>query len=125
MQQALQRLVGDLLDGGKTPVAELSILPDAERHQQLIEWNDTRVDYPHELCIHELFEQQVARSPEAIAVQFGEERLSYQQLNERSNQLAHYLVAERGVEPDTLVGLCVERSVEMVIGLLGIIKAGG
>ncbi|MDX6851439.1 condensation domain-containing protein, partial [Gilvimarinus sp. SDUM040013] len=97
MASCFERLVHSLLEKPDGNVFELDVLSERERHQQLIEWNDTRVDYPHELCIHELFEQQVARSPEATAVQFGEERLSYQQLNEKSNQLAHYLVTERGV----------------------------
>ncbi|HVQ39952.1 MAG TPA: amino acid adenylation domain-containing protein, partial [Pyrinomonadaceae bacterium] len=82
------------------------------------------VEYPRELCIHELFEAQVQRTPEAVAVVFGDEQLSYAELNSRANQLAHYLRAQ-GVGPDSLVGLCVERSAALVVALLGILKAGG
>jgi len=82
------------------------------------------VDYPDDRCIHELFEEQVERTPESVAVAYEKQELSYRKLNERSNQLAHYL-RKRGVGPEVLVGICLERSVEMVIGLLGILKAGG
>ncbi|MFM5992907.1 MAG: amino acid adenylation domain-containing protein, partial [Sphaerospermopsis kisseleviana] len=84
----------------------------------------TQVEYPVDKCIHELFEEQVEKTPNAIAVVFENEQLTYQQLNSRANQLAHYLQS-LGVKPETLVGICVERSLEMVIGLLGILKAGG
>ncbi|WP_194868890.1 non-ribosomal peptide synthetase, partial [Pseudoalteromonas sp. PPB1] len=87
--------------------------------------NDTALDYPRELCIHELFEQQAAAAPEQIALRFGEQTLSYGELNSRANQVAHYLRAEHNIGPDSLVGLCVERSLEMVIGIWGILKAGG
>ena len=100
------------------------MLSDQERHQLLVEFNDTSVDYPQDKCIHELFEAQVEANPDAIALVFEDQTLSYQQLNSKANQLAHYLV-EQGVAPDTLIGICVERSFEMVIGLLGILKAGG
>ncbi|MEQ5837805.1 amino acid adenylation domain-containing protein, partial [Marinobacter sp. NFXS9] len=106
------------------PLHSLSMLPKAEREQLLYGFNDTTVSYPQDRCIHELFEAQAERRPDAIALVFGEQQLTYRQLNEKANQLAHRLVAE-GVKPDSLVGLCVERSLEMVIGLLGILKAGG
>ncbi|MEH1824947.1 MAG: non-ribosomal peptide synthase/polyketide synthase [Nostoc sp.] len=105
-------------------IAQLPLLTAVERHQLLIEWNDTQVDYHQELCIHKLFEQQVERRPDAIAVIFENQQLTYQQLNERANQLAHYL-QEKGVNPEVLVGIFVERSIEMIVGLLGILKAGG
>jgi len=88
------------------------------------EWNDTKVEFPHDRCIHELFEEQAARRPQAVAVTFEDRRLTYGELNRRANQLAHHLRA-LGVRPETLVGICVERSLEMVVGLLGILKAGG
>ncbi|MCQ9427502.1 amino acid adenylation domain-containing protein, partial [Pseudomonas sp. LJDD11] len=88
------------------------------------DWNRTEVSYPVELCIHELIEQQVASTPQATALVFGEQTLSYDELNQRSNRLAHRL-REQGVGPDVLVGIAVERSVEMVVGLLAILKAGG
>lgn len=105
-------------------VSELPLLTDAERHQILVEWNDTKADYPRNKCIQELFETQTERTPDAIAVVFEEEQLTYWELNRRANQLAHYL-RSIGVEQEVLVGICVERSVEMLVGLLGILKAGG
>src|SRR3712207_2358451 len=105
-------------------ISTLPLLTEAERHQLLVEWNDTQTKYPEDVCIHQLFEAQVERTPDAVAVVFEDERLSYQQLNEKANQLAHHLQA-LGVGPEVLVGVCMERSLEMVVGLLGILKAGG
>ncbi|MFQ5906231.1 MAG: amino acid adenylation domain-containing protein, partial [bacterium] len=105
-------------------LSKLPLLTEAERHQLLVEWNDTRTDYPGDSCIHQLFEAQVERTPEKIAVVFEDHQLTYSELNARANQLAHYL-RKSGVGPEVLVGICVERSLEMVIGLLGILKAGG
>ena len=117
-----------LLEGiGENPeqrIADLPILTEAERYQLLVEWNDTKRDYPSNKCIHELFEAQVEKTPEAVAVIFEGQQLTYQGLNQRANQLAYHLRA-LGVGPEVLVGLCVERSLEMVIGLLGILKAAG
>ncbi len=103
-------------------VAEDDLL--AERHQPLVEWNDTQTDYPADKSIHHLFEEQVQRFPDNIAAVFGDEQLTYRELNQRANQLAHHLQT-LGVGPEVLVGFCVERSLEMVVGLLGILKAGG
>src|SRR6185369_10283683 len=100
------------------------LLSQPERQQLLIEWNDTGAEFPDDQCIHELFEQQVERTPEAVALVYEAEQVSYRELNERANQLAHYL-RQLGVGPEERVGICVERSVEMVVGLLGILKAGG
>ncbi|MFZ0887838.1 MAG: amino acid adenylation domain-containing protein [Candidatus Binataceae bacterium] len=105
-------------------LAELPLLSDAERRQLLVEWNATEVTYPRDMCIHQLFERQVGRTPEAVAVVFGDREVTYRELNQRSSQLAHHL-RKLGVEADELVGICVERSIEMVVGLLGILKAGG
>jgi amino acid adenylation domain-containing protein len=105
-------------------ISNLSMLSEAERHQLLIEWNDTGRDYPTTKCIHQLFEEQVEKTPYATALVFEEQQLTYWELNQRANQLAHYL-RKQGVEPEALVGMCVERSLEMVVGLLGILKAGG
>ena len=104
-------------------LGSLPMLIKAERDQLLYGFNDTQVDYPQDKCIHELFEAQVDLNPNAIALKYEEQTLSYQELNKKSNQLAHYLIAQ-GVVPDTLVGICVERSLDMVVGLLGILKAG-
>src|SRR5262249_43508823 len=88
------------------------------------EWNDTAREYPRDKCVHELFQEQAERTPDAIAVVYQDQQLTYRELNERANQVAHYL---RSLEfgPETLVGLCLERSVELVVGILGILKAGG
>jgi amino acid adenylation domain-containing protein len=131
-------------------IANLPLLSAAERHQLLVEWNDTFADYPQNHCIHQLFEEQVERTPDVIALIFPElkgegsdglkveglkvedyqeqflinKHFTYRELNSRSNQLAHYL-QKLGVGAEVLVGLCVERSVEMIVGMLGILKAGG
>ncbi|RXU44314.1 AMP-binding protein, partial [Pseudomonas syringae] len=95
-----------------------------EREQLLVGFNDTALDCPHEQTIHGLFEAQVERTPEAPAVVHGEQRLTYRELNEQANRLAHAL-RKLGVQPDSRVGICVERGAEMVVGLLAILKAGG
>jgi len=105
-------------------LSELQLLPKTERWQMLVDWNATQKDYPPEKCFHHLFEKQAGKTPEAVAVLFENRQLSYRELNRRANQLAHYLSKNFGVGPDTLVGICLERSLEMVVGLLGILKAG-
>ncbi|CAJ7933416.1 non-ribosomal peptide synthase [Burkholderia pseudomallei] len=105
-------------------IVGLPLLDEAERKQVVYAWNATERDYPIEQCIHQLFEAQVDRKPEAIALTFDGRRLSYAELNARANRLAHYLQA-RGVGPGRLVALCAERGIEMVVGLLAILKAGG
>jgi amino acid adenylation domain-containing protein len=105
-------------------LSDLPMLTDAERQQLLVEWNRTVAPYPKDRCLHELIEEQARRTPEAVAVVFDDKQLTYGQLNERANQLAHRL-QKLGVGPDTLVGVCVERSLEMMVTLLGILKAGG
>ena len=105
-------------------LSELPILSAQESHQMLVEWNDTEVEYPTDRCIHELFEDQVQRTPDAISVVFEDQQLTYRELNRRANQLAHHLRA-LGVGPDKPVGICIERSLEMVVGILGTLKAGG
>ena len=102
----------------------LPLLTETQQHQLLVDWNNTQVDYPQEQCIHKLFEAQVERSPDTIAVVFEDQQLTYRELNQRANQLAHHM-RSLGVGPEVLVGICVERSLSMVIGLLGILKAGG
>ncbi|MDX6500089.1 MAG: hypothetical protein QOG23_3349 [Blastocatellia bacterium] len=119
-QNLLQAIVADPAQR----VTDLTLLTDGERNQILNEWNGNRVAFPEDACIHTLFEAQVERTPEAIALEFKGESLTYRQLNQRANQLAHTL-RNRGVGPDTLVGICVHRSLEMVVGMLGVLKAGG
>ncbi len=120
----MQTLLTDIADKPDTPISQLSILTKVERHQLLAAWNDTQADYPKDKCIHQLFEEQVKRTPEAIAAVFENWQLTYCELNSQSNQLARYLT-KHNVGPGTLVGICMERSLEMIIGLLGILKAGG
>ena len=127
----MQRLAGSFnallaraVQNPEAPIANLTIVSAAEREQLLFEWNDTRAAYPHDKCLHELFEAQVERTPEAVATIFEEQRLTYAELNQRANQLAHYL-RELGVGPETLVGLMMDRSLDLMIALLGILKAGG
>ena len=125
-----QRLLESMVADETQPVGELAWLPQAERDQVLRGFNDTAVAYPKEALIHELFEQQVKRTPEAVAVQYEDEQLTYAQLNARANRLAHRLrglrdgAGEALVVPDARVAICVERSLEMVVGLLGILKSG-
>jgi amino acid adenylation domain-containing protein len=101
----------------------LPLLTEAERHRLVVEWNNTAAEYPREQCVHQLFEAQAARNPNTKAVVFGSESLTYGQLERRANQLANHLIG-LGATPDSLVGICLERSLEMVVGLLGILKAG-
>jgi natural product biosynthesis luciferase-like monooxygenase protein len=117
-------LLASALASPETPLAALPCLPADERTLLVERWQDTRVDYPRELCVHQAFAAQVERTPEAIALRHRDAALSYRELDRRANRVAHALRA-RGVGPDVLVGLCIERSVEMVIGLLAILKAGG
>jgi aspartate racemase len=130
-QKTIERMLGHfevLLEGiAANPdcrLSELRLLTDAERSQLLTEWNGTQADFPKERCIHQVFEQQVERMPNSVAIVFEAQQLSYVELDRRANQLAHYL-RNLGVGPDVIVGLCVERSREMLVGVLGILKAGG
>lgn len=129
--ERMQRMIGhlDALFGlvAGMPQRRLRALPllsDAEKHQLIREWNQTRIAYPQGYCLHHLVEAQVERTPQAIALVSGEVQMTYQTLNQQANQLAHYLQS-LGVGPGTLVGLCLERCQEMVVGLLAILKAGG
>jgi amino acid adenylation domain-containing protein/non-ribosomal peptide synthase protein (TIGR01720 family) len=123
MAAHFQNLCRAIVENPVAAVGELPLLSEAERHQ-LLSFNDTASVYPTDKCIHQLFEQQVERTPQSVAVVFENQQLTYEQLNQRANQLAHYLQT-LGVGPEVLVGICVERSIEMMVGLLGILKAGG
>ncbi|AUX48175.1 peptide synthetase [Sorangium cellulosum] len=116
--------LGQLVRRPEARVGELSLLGELESRRVVTEWNATERPYPGERLVHELFEAQAERTPEATAVLFGERRLSYRELNARANRVAHAL-RRRGVGPDVLVAVAAERSVELVVGLLGILKAGG
>ncbi len=124
MASHFQTLLEGIIANPQEKVGQLPLLTEVERHQLLVEWNDTATEYPTDKCIHQLFEEQVDKTPDAVAVVFEQEQLTYRQLNQKANQLAHHLTS-LGVKPEVLVGICVERSVEMVVGLLGILKAGG
>ncbi|WP_259299912.1 non-ribosomal peptide synthetase [Streptomyces aurantiacus] len=126
LETALAGLVDALAvdDGNGTRALDIDVLPAAERDRLLTEWNDTDKPYPDDHCLFELFEEHVRERPDAIAVEHGERRLTYAEINARANRVAHHL-REQGVGPDTVVGLCARRSPELVTGLLGILKAGG
>jgi amino acid adenylation domain-containing protein/non-ribosomal peptide synthase protein (TIGR01720 family) len=104
-------------------IGNLTILTEKEQ-KQLQQWNYTQVEFRRDICIHQLFEEQVEKTPQAVAVIYDDAQLTYSQLNQKANQLAHYL-QNLGVQPDQLIGICVERSLEMIVGILGILKAGG
>ncbi len=117
-------LLTGIIANPEQAISQLPLLTESETNQLLIEWNNTQVDYPEYKCIHQLFEEQVKRTPEAVAVVYSEQQLTYNELNCRANQLAHYLQS-LGVKPEQLVGICLERSLDMIVGLLAILKAGG
>lgn len=117
-------LRGMVTDNPAESISRLPLLTTAERERLLVEWNDTYAEYPKHRCVHQLFEEQVGRTPDATALVFETQELSYRELNSRANQLAHQLL-KLGVGPDSLVGICVQRSPDMIAGLLGIWKAGG
>jgi amino acid adenylation domain-containing protein len=119
-----QPLTPDPMAGAARERDRSTALDEADRRRVLVEWNATEADYPQNKCVHELVEAQAARTPEAIAVVFDNERLTYAQLNARANRVAHRL-RSLGVRPDARVAICAERSLEMVVGLLAILKAGG
>ncbi len=116
-------LAGAIVAAPGTRIAELDMLGAAERHTLLHVWNDTAADYPRELCIHQLFEAQVLRTPDAIALSCADASLSYAALNRRANRLAHLLL-EKGMARDQLVGICLERSIDSVVAVLATLKAG-
>jgi len=124
MSGHFQTLLEAIVTHPQQPVSQFPLLSTAERHQLLVEWNNTKAEYPQSRCLHQLFEAIVEQTPDAVAVVFEDSVLTYRQLNSRANQLAHHLQA-LGVGLEVLVGICVERSLDMLVGLLGILKAGG
>ena len=119
----LQTIFSAIAENPQQAVGELPLLSKSEIHL-LREWNHTQIEYPKDRCFHQLFEAQVERSPDTVAVVFKDEQLTYRELNQRANQLSHHL-QKLGVKPEVLVGICVERSLSMIIGVLAILKAGG
>ncbi|NBI31019.1 non-ribosomal peptide synthetase, partial [Chengkuizengella marina] len=120
----LRLLVEQIVEKPETALGELVLLTEQEKQQLLVDFNSTQVDYSKNQTIHSLFEEQVQKTPDAIAVIFEEEVLTYYDLNDKANKLAHVL-KNKGVKPDGLIGIMVDRSVEMIVGVLGILKAGG
>ena len=118
-----ETLLTGIVANPQQQLGNLPLLTTTEQ-QQLLEWNNTETDFGNQLCLHQLFEAQVEKTPDAVAVVFDNEQLTYQELNQQANQVAHYL-QKLGVGPEVLVGICVERSLLMVIGILAILKAGG
>src|ERR1700720_1535317 len=124
MQRALEQLAEALESAPEGPVPQLDVLPPAERTLLLHTWNQTQAPYPQDRCIHQLFEAQAEKTPDAIALVQDDIQLSYAQLNAQANRLAHRLI-ERGIRPDERVAICTERRPHLVVGLLAILKAGG
>jgi amino acid adenylation domain-containing protein len=124
MATHFENLLSAIADNPQQTVSELPLLSLQERHQLLVEWNDTATAYPDDKCIHQLFESQVEKTPDAVAVVFADQQLTYEELNQKANQLANYLHS-LGIKPALLVGICMESSLEMVLAILAILKAGG
>lgn len=124
MMKNYAKLMEEVINEPSLLPSEYGMMSNEERDTLLVHWNATREDYPADKCFHELFEEQVAKTPDAVAVVYEEESLTYNELNDKSTQVALYL-QKHGVKPDCPVGICIKRSLKMVIGLLGILKAGG
>ncbi|MBE9120378.1 amino acid adenylation domain-containing protein [Tychonema sp. LEGE 07199] len=124
LSKHFQALLESAVKSPQIPISQLNILSDRDRHQLLIDFNQTQKDYPTDKCVHQLFEEQAHRTPDSIAVVFENQKITYRELNDRANQLAHHL-QNLGVEPEAIVGICVDRSLETILGMLGILKAGG
>ncbi len=123
MMEHFTILLQSAVEHPELSISRLSMLSALEREHILMNWNKTDTDYDRDQCLHQLFEQQVRRTPKAIAVEYQSDQISYEELNSRANRVAHYLRG-LGVKPDQLVGLCMDRSLDMIVGLLGILKAG-
>ncbi len=124
LAEQFQTLLKSAIENPETKISQLQFLSLSECQQLLVEFNRTQIDYPKDKCVHQLFEEQAEKTPNKIAVVFEDQQLTYAELNCKANQLAHYL-QKLGVKPEFVVGLCMERSLEIIVGLLGILKAGG
>jgi len=120
-ENVLKQAIGDL----NKKLKEFSIITEEEKKKILFDFNNTKADFPQDKTIHQLFEEQVAKTPDNIAVVFKDKKLTYGELNKEANRLANYLIAQHGIKPDTLVGLFIENSIEQIVAILGILKAGG
>ncbi len=131
MSDHFQNLINKFIELPNAKVFDISCMSEGELNKILYEWNDTAADYPRDKTIHQLFEEQVERTPNNVAVVFEDQQLTYKELNQKANQLAHYLRKTykekfgEALKPDTLIAICVDRSLEMIVGILGILKAGG
>ncbi|PPA82185.1 non-ribosomal peptide synthetase [Brevibacillus laterosporus] len=124
MREHWHRLLHAILENPHSSISDLAMLTEGEEQQLLIDWNSTNQPFSDNACIHELFEAQVEKTPDQIALKHNDQVITYEELNKRANQVAH-LLKKRGVERETLVGMYMERSIEMIVGVLGILKAGG
>jgi len=124
MLKHFKTLLESIVANPEQGIANLPLLSEDEVNQLLIEWNDTRTDYPQNKCIHQLFEEQVEQHSEDVAVTFDSQHLTYRELNSKANQLASYL-QKHGVGAEVLVGLCADRSLDLIVGMLAVLKAGG
>ena len=111
-------------DNSEVKIADIELLDEKEKHKLLVEWNNTQANYPQDKCIHQLFEEQVAKTPDNIAIIFEDKQLTYSELNSRANQLAHTL-SDKGVKSDSIVAVIADRSLEMAAGIIGVLKSGG
>ena len=124
LTEQFHTILQSCLENPDIPINHLEIISNNERQKLLVDFNQTLVDYSQEKCIYQLFAEQVERTPNNLAVVFENQTLTYQELNHRANQLAHYL-QKKGVQPETIVGLYLERNIAAIVGILGIMKAGG
>ena len=124
LSEHFQALLESTVKNPEVAISQVDILSDRDRLQLLIDFNQTQKDYPKNKCVHQLFEEQAERNPDSIAVVFESEQITYRELNDRANLLAHHL-QNLGVEPEVVVGICVDRSLETIVGMLGVLKAGG
>ncbi|MGE5329544.1 MAG: amino acid adenylation domain-containing protein [Deltaproteobacteria bacterium] len=124
IHQHIMNLLWHALDNSEKQISKLNMLSEKEKHKILFDFNNTKADYPKDKTIHQMFEEQAAKTPDNIAVVFEDKKLTYRELNEKSNQLARIL-REKGVKPDSIVGIMIYRSIEMIVGVMGILKAGG
>ena len=118
------KVLETITENNEIKISDIELIDEEEKHKLLVEWNNTKVDYPQDKCIHQLFEEQVAKTPDNIAVIFEDKQLTYRELNEKSNKLAHTL-RNKGVKPDSIVAIIAEKSIEMIVAILGVLKAGG
>src|SRR5262249_24323385 len=124
MLKHFEKMLEEVATDPGVRISEIEFLSATERDQLLIEWNNTTSDSPSDKCIHQLFEEQAAKRPEAVAIADGDREITYQELNATANKLAHYL-RQYGLSSDLRAGICIERSLDTIVGLLAILKAGG